>query len=116
MRNPVGEHARLARPGPGEDEQRPLPVQNGFALGLVQPLKQGIGGHSTHPFEDRGGSGRLPRSRRAEGARAPAASRGGEGRGQTPTPPPPPRAPPHGPRLSVTPPMAPPAGGPPRRP
>jgi hypothetical protein len=28
-------------------------VEHGLALGLVQPLQQGIRGHSTHPVEDR---------------------------------------------------------------
>ena len=40
VRDPVGQHARLARAGAGEDQQRPLAVQDGLALGLVQALEQ----------------------------------------------------------------------------
>ena len=50
-------------------------LQNGLALGLVEPLEQGIRGHSTHSVEDRAGAGRLQRSRRAKAARAPTPSR-----------------------------------------
>ena len=50
----MGEHAGLARARAGEDEQGSLAVQNGFALGLVQPLEQGIGASDTHPIEDSG--------------------------------------------------------------
>ena len=53
--DPVGQDARLARSRAGEDEQGPLSVENGLALGLVQPLQQGIRGQSTHPVEDRAG-------------------------------------------------------------
>ena len=37
---PVREHARLARAGAGEDQQRPLAVRDGLALGLVEALEQ----------------------------------------------------------------------------
>ena len=46
VRDPVGEHAGLARARAGEDQQRPLAVQHGLALGLVQPLEQRLGGGS----------------------------------------------------------------------
>ena len=38
----VGQHARLARAGAGEDQQRPLAVRDGLALGLVQALQEGV--------------------------------------------------------------------------
>ena len=38
------EHARLARPGAGEDEQRALEVLDGLALRLVQAGQQRLGG------------------------------------------------------------------------
>ena len=75
MGDPVGEHAGLARPRSGQDQQGAISVQDGVALGLVQPLQQGIRGYSTHPVEDRAASGRHQRSRRANAARAPAAIR-----------------------------------------
>ncbi len=40
----VGEHARLARAGAGEDEQRALEVLDGLALRLVEAGEQGFGG------------------------------------------------------------------------
>ena len=36
----VREHARLAAAGAGEDQQRPLAVRDGLALGLVEVLQQ----------------------------------------------------------------------------
>ena len=48
----MGEHARLARAGAGEDEQRAFAVGHGGALGLVQALQQGgdtvVGGGFRH--------------------------------------------------------------------
>ena len=71
--DPAGERARLARAGPGEDQQRPLAVGHGLALGLVQPLEQRFrGGRCAgslsgrgHSSEDRpgGGGARLARLR-----------------------------------------------------
>ena len=42
--DPVGEHAGLARAGAGQDQQRPLAVRDGVALGLVQTLQEGVDG------------------------------------------------------------------------
>ena len=48
----MGEHARLARAGAGQDEQRAVAVGHGGALGLVQALQQGgdtvVGGGFGH--------------------------------------------------------------------
>ena len=53
VRDPVGEHAGLARPGAGEDQQRPVAVQDGLALGLVEALEQAVGGgRGGHLFEE----------------------------------------------------------------
>ena len=41
-RDPVGQHARLAAAGPRQDQQRPLPVRDRLALGLVQPRQQAL--------------------------------------------------------------------------
>ena len=38
------QHARLARPGAGDDQQRPLGVQHGLALLRVERVEQGVGG------------------------------------------------------------------------
>ena len=38
--DPVGQHARLAAAGAGEDQQRPLAVRDRLALGLVEALQQ----------------------------------------------------------------------------
>ena len=38
----VGEHARLARAGAGQDEQRAFAVGHGGALGRVEALQQGL--------------------------------------------------------------------------
>ena len=38
----VGEHARLARAGAGQDEQRAVAVGHGLALGRVEALQQGL--------------------------------------------------------------------------
>ncbi len=58
VRDPVRQHARLARAGASQDQQGPLAVQDGLALRLVQPLKQGLGGdRCAHPREDRWGGG-----------------------------------------------------------
>ena len=40
VRDPVGEHPRLARPGAGDDEQRPLIVNHGIKLIRVQSLNE----------------------------------------------------------------------------
>ena len=40
VRDPVRQHAGLARAGAGEDQQRTLAVQDGLALGLVEPLQK----------------------------------------------------------------------------
>ncbi len=40
MGDPVGQHAGLARARAGEHEQRPLAVDDGLALGLVEPLQE----------------------------------------------------------------------------
>ncbi len=48
----VGEHAGLARPCPGEDQQRPLAVGDGVSLGAVQPGEQALVGR--RPGLDRG--------------------------------------------------------------
>ena len=42
-RDPVGEHARLARAGAGQDQQRALAVGHRVALGRVQPFEQRLG-------------------------------------------------------------------------
>jgi hypothetical protein len=42
-RDPVGEHARLARAGARQDQQRPLAVGHRVALGRVEPLEQRLG-------------------------------------------------------------------------
>ena len=50
VRDPVGEHARLARAGPGDDEQRPLDVEHGLPLGRIQvgeELLVGCDGHAS---------------------------------------------------------------------
>ena len=39
-RDPVGQHARLAAARAGEDQQRPLAVRDGLALGLVEALQE----------------------------------------------------------------------------
>ena len=48
----MGEHARLARAGAGQDQQRAVAVGHGGALGLVQALQQGgdtvVGGGFRH--------------------------------------------------------------------
>jgi hypothetical protein len=41
--DPVGEHARLARPRSGEHEKRPLAVQNSLTLRLVEALEKAFG-------------------------------------------------------------------------
>ena len=64
VRDAVREHAGLARAGAGEDQQRPLAMQHGLALGLVQPLQQGLGrGRCAHRIEDRGAGGGSGRER-----------------------------------------------------
>ena len=40
--DPVREHARLAAARAGQDQQRPLAVRDGLALGLVEPREQGV--------------------------------------------------------------------------
>ena len=39
-RDPVGQHARLAAAGAGQNQQRALPMGDRLALGLVQALQQ----------------------------------------------------------------------------
>ena len=43
----MGEHARLAGSGAGEDEQRPLPVLDRFGLRGIQPREQALDGGRT---------------------------------------------------------------------
>jgi hypothetical protein len=38
--DPVREHARLAGSGAGEDQQRPLTMRHGVALGRIEPAEQ----------------------------------------------------------------------------
>ena len=38
----MGQDARLAAAGAGKDQQRPLAVGDGLALGLVESLQQGL--------------------------------------------------------------------------
>ena len=49
VRDPVREHAGLARAGAGQDQQRALAVGDGVALGRVQAFEEvvdgGVGGH-----------------------------------------------------------------------
>ena len=40
MGHPMGEHAGLARAGAGDDEQRAVDVQDGFALGRIQAREE----------------------------------------------------------------------------
>ena len=40
--DPVGEHARLARAGAGQDEQGAFAVGHGGALGRVEPLQKSL--------------------------------------------------------------------------
>ncbi len=40
VRDPVGEHTSLARPGAGDDEERAVDVQHGLALGRVEACEQ----------------------------------------------------------------------------
>ena len=50
MRDAVGENARLARAGSGDDEQRPVDVEDGLALGRVQAGEEvfvGCDGHAS---------------------------------------------------------------------
>ena len=47
--DPVGQHAGLARAGPGHDEQRAALVHDGSALLRVQPVQEGINGRRGHP-------------------------------------------------------------------
>ena len=42
VRDPVGEHAGLARAGAGQDQQRPLSVRDRVALRFVEALEQGV--------------------------------------------------------------------------
>ena len=57
----VREHARLARAGAGQDQQRPVAVGDRLALGLVEPLEQGVevlrGGPGTMALDDSGQPG-----------------------------------------------------------
>ena len=70
VRDPVREHARLARAGAREDQQRPFAVRDGVALGRVQALEEGVDGgvgrarqcHASAP------SGRRSRSAKSLGA------------------------------------------------
>jgi len=54
VRDPVGEHARLARPRAGQDQERTVAVLDGLPLGRVQAGEEGLdavgglGGH-LHP-------------------------------------------------------------------
>ena len=61
--DPVGEHAGLARPGAGQDQQRPLAVRDGLPLGVVQAGEKGLelGGGVGHGsiFNGSGGGGRF---------------------------------------------------------
>ena len=45
----MGEHARLARAGAGQNEQRSLEVRDRGALRLVEPLEQGVTAHIRVP-------------------------------------------------------------------
>jgi hypothetical protein len=75
-RQPVGQHARLAAAGAGEDQQRALAVRDRLALGLVETLQQllqvlGVGVRG-HPVQHRCGLGwrdvvRRPRRARVRG-------------------------------------------------
>jgi hypothetical protein len=48
--DPVGQHARLARPGAGQDQERPLAVRHRVALGLVEAFQERVdGGGLGHP-------------------------------------------------------------------
>ena len=42
IRDPVGQDPGLARPGTGEDQERPAGVGDRVTLGLVQPLQEGV--------------------------------------------------------------------------
>ena len=59
VRDPVGEHARLARAGAGDDEQRPLDVEHGLALGRVEVGEEVLVGCDGHASD---ASGRSQRS------------------------------------------------------
>ena len=54
MRHPVGEHASLAGAGAGDDQQRPVDVQDGFALGRIQAGEQIIVRCDGHPSDASG--------------------------------------------------------------
>ena len=58
--DPVGEHAGLARAGAGQDQQRPLTVDDRLALGLVEALEELVGRrggrHGNHDIPRPGGS------------------------------------------------------------
>ncbi len=85
MGDPVREHARLARAGAREDEERPLGVQHGLALGLVESLEQLVGGgFGAHRSEDRSATGRV-RGRGGRSRRAPPARRAPGRRSPRPT-------------------------------
>ncbi len=66
----VGEHARLARPGSRDDEQRAALVEDGLALLGVQPLQQRLGiGALTAPLVGAAAPARQPGPRWARRAR-----------------------------------------------
>jgi hypothetical protein len=44
VRDPVGDHARLAAAGTGEDQQRAVAGQDGVALGRIQVVEQMLKG------------------------------------------------------------------------
>ena len=58
VRDPVGEHARLARPGPGDDEQRAVGVHDRLALLGVERVEQGVGGGARRGHPTTAGEGR----------------------------------------------------------
>ena len=38
----MGDHARLARAGPSDDEQRAIDVRDGLTLSIVQPFENAV--------------------------------------------------------------------------
>ena len=106
--DPVGEHARLARAGAGEDQQRSLAVQHGLALRARSGPREGSSVAAGAPTQTRigrtaGVADAAQRSRRAKAARAAAPTSTTYAADHSHSSGPPSWAPPKGPSWTITP-------------